>query len=109
MIERLPPLILVSAGVFVVMVAALYVTLGVMFVRNRMRIIPERFRRSDYVKAGAAGVLVCAIICLGLGLGLTLFGAIEQRGYGDALTLVSGVVAGLTAIIAFALRRKRRR
>jgi predicted MFS family arabinose efflux permease len=109
MIDRIPPVVLASVAVFAVMVAALGVTLGIVIVRNRMRIIPERYRRSDYAKAGAAGVLVCAIICLGLGLGLTLFGAIEQRGYGDALTFVSGVVAAITAIVAFSLRKRRRR
>jgi hypothetical protein len=97
-----------AAGLaFVLMLVLLALSMAIVAVKNSMRMVPEKHTASDYAKAGAAGVLFSAVMCVVLGVGLTLFGSLAARGFGQVLTAVSGAVT--FSLVAFALWHKYRR
>ena len=96
----------VLALFWAVYASALLISAGIAWVRNRMRMVPEKYAGGDHWKALAFLIALGIAMSIGLLLGFALLSGLHFLGGEMLVLMVSGAVALVLVIVAVVLKRR---
>lgn len=105
-LELVPEPIFFAGGLVITMMAAALLALSIVWFNNSRRLVPERLRARDYLKAFGLFTAISAIIDLGTAAGLFLLSPLQRVGPGVAA--IPGGIIVIVVILVAGTRRLRR-
>lgn len=95
--EALPPALAAATLFYLVWLGILIVSMGITWLRNRLRLLPELIPASDWLKAGGFFLLIGIPASAGIALGVLLIQFLGWLG-GDNLVLTVSVLVVLAML-----------